>query len=198
VLVSLPPKIESVGLCVLVVDALVTAIGTFRNYRQTQGEVVYRYETRIDNDGQLVYEKTKQIPEPNFPPLDDPGWITVPGDPNFPPEPKPDPRDTNVIRATRVQKADLYKRFPMDSSSQRVLILHPSDDTERVRCSMKVVAIEGQTPVQDYDALSYRWGKVHTDQFVWLEGVPVQVSDNLYAALFDPQKWPQSSPNNLG
>jgi Heterokaryon incompatibility protein (HET) len=50
------------------------------------------------------------------------------------------------------------------------------------------MAIEGQTPVQDYDALSYRWGKVHTDQFVWLEGVPVQVSDNLYAALFNLRK----------
>jgi hypothetical protein len=99
-LVSLPPKVDFVGLCVLVVDALVTAIGTFRNYRRTQEEVVYRYEARIGNDGQPVYEKTKQVPKPNLPPLGDPRWITVPGDPNFPPEPKPDPRDAKVVRAT--------------------------------------------------------------------------------------------------
>jgi hypothetical protein len=51
VLVSLPPKVDFVGLCVLVVDALVTAIGTFRNYRRTHEEVVYRYGDRIGNDG---------------------------------------------------------------------------------------------------------------------------------------------------
>jgi hypothetical protein len=201
-------------------------------------EAVYRYEARIGNHGGPVYKKKKRVPKPNLPPSDDPGWITVPGDPNFPPEPKPDPRDANVIRATRVQKTNLYKRFPkpnlpplddprwitvpgdpnfplepkpdprdanviratrvqktnlyrrfpIGSRSQRVLLLHPSDGTERVRCSMKVMAIEGQTPVQGYDALSYRWGKVHTDQFVWLEGAPVRVSDNLYAALFNLRK----------
>jgi hypothetical protein len=58
-LASLPPNVDFVGLCVLVVDALVTAVGTFRNDRQTQGECCVEAECHfcyLRDSGLYVHE----------------------------------------------------------------------------------------------------------------------------------------------
>lgn len=98
-------------------------------------------------------------------------------------------QDDQVVRATVERKNQLYRRFPINSNSVRVLVLEPSDGIDRVRCRLKVQRIGSSWfPTPAFDALSYTWGKVLSQQFVWLEGVPVEVSDSLYAALFNLRK----------
>ncbi|KAB8248470.1 heterokaryon incompatibility protein-domain-containing protein [Aspergillus flavus] len=80
-----------------------------------------------------------------------------------------------------------YKYFPLPTGSCiiRVLVLLPdTHDTSSINCQL----INYSLPLTGncylpYEALSYVWGSESTPRYIFIDGLTVSVTDNLYAAL---------------
>ncbi|KAH8702941.1 heterokaryon incompatibility protein-domain-containing protein [Phaeosphaeriaceae sp. PMI808] len=62
----------------------------------------------------------------------------------------------------------------------RVLDLLPGTQGETVRCALRNVDLDGE---EEYEALSYVWGKLVTEKYVYISQFRVPITRNLYSGL---------------
>jgi len=76
-----------------------------------------------------------------------------------------------------------YERLDTSKLEIRVITLHPGSQTDHIRCSLTHIATnKGSKPI--YKALSYTWGSPESPKTIILNGVRVQVRENLWQALY--------------
>lgn len=75
-----------------------------------------------------------------------------------------------------------YEYQPLDLREQdiRILTIHPGEFTSRIQCSIRNTSLKNNLT---YKALSYVWGNSTKGYTVTLDGVAVNVTDNLFSAL---------------
>jgi hypothetical protein len=93
-----------------------------------------------------------------------------------------------------------YPYRPLATPTQiRVIALFPHpplpdqispDNPEAIKCTLSHVDLKDQAK---YEALSYVWGASHSRRQIDLDGVPVNVTDNLYSALVHLRRQPTTS-----
>jgi hypothetical protein len=73
-----------------------------------------------------------------------------------------------------------YEPLDIKRNQIRILELHPGLADTPLQCSLKTVSLS-ELPL--YDALSYEWGQLVTEQ-IMLDGMPIEIRQNLFAALW--------------
>lgn len=80
-----------------------------------------------------------------------------------------------------------YKPLNNGKLEIRVVILKPGDKSFPIECSLQHVAT-GKGSRHSYKALSYTWGSPEFQKTIMLDGIQVQVRENLWQALFHLRK----------
>ncbi|PMD33948.1 HET-domain-containing protein [Hyaloscypha variabilis F] len=89
------------------------------------------------------------------------------------------------VSLSLVPAEEQFPYQPLDTTKFeiRVITLHPGIQTDQIHCSMTHIATNrGSKP--RYTALSYTWGTPESPKSILLNGVQVQVRENLWQALY--------------
>ncbi|KAL5312856.1 hypothetical protein ACEPPN_019282 [Leptodophora sp. 'Broadleaf-Isolate-01'] len=72
---------------------------------------------------------------------------------------------------------------PLDDSNDsiRLLTLHPGGWGDSIKCELSVTTFSSKP---EYEALSYAWGDSKATKAIWVNGVKVQIKENLRQALY--------------
>jgi hypothetical protein len=75
---------------------------------------------------------------------------------------------------------------PLDTSKLeiRVITLHPGIRTTPIYCSLTHIATNSKSTKPIYKALSYTWGTAEAPKTIALDGMQVQIRENLWQALY--------------
>src|SRR5215470_9529802 len=90
---------------------------------------------------------------------------------------------TSESRSCQIAQPDaIYNAYPLEEHLEqtRLIKLKPGEWNDRLECELEVVGLGERV---DFEAVSYVWGQDFSNELVYVDGYPHQVTTNLLSAL---------------